>query len=65
MVNVGDPMDDANVIQIMLNALPNNYGSFIQFVISQDEVSSLEKISRKLLQNSDVKIKMLKLLMMK
>jgi hypothetical protein len=30
MVNVGDPMDDANVIQIMLNALPNNYGSFIQ-----------------------------------
>jgi hypothetical protein len=30
MVNVGGPMDDAKVMQIMLNALPSNYGNFIQ-----------------------------------
>jgi len=30
MVNVGDAMDDAKVMQTMLNALPSNYGSFIQ-----------------------------------
>jgi hypothetical protein len=36
-----------------------------KFVISQDEVPSFEKISKKLFKNSDVKIKMPKLLMMK
>ncbi len=46
---VGEKVEDAILIHIMLNELSPTYEGFIQTIITQDPLSSFEKLVKKLL----------------
>ncbi len=46
---IGKKMKDSSLVQITLGALPNSYKSFIQEVISHDEMMTFDKFSRNFL----------------
>lgn len=46
---IGETMEDNCLVQITFGTLPNSYKSFIQGVISHDEMMTFDKFSKKFL----------------
>jgi hypothetical protein len=49
MAGLGEHLDDTWIVPLMFNALPSSHKGFIQFVISQNEMPLLTKLTNKLL----------------
>jgi hypothetical protein len=63
----GEITQDVMVIHIILNALPSSYETFVQTIITQDQLPSFDKLTSKLLLSTrqDEKPRHLEKLLMK
>jgi hypothetical protein len=63
----GEITQDAMVIHIILNALPSSYETFVQTIITQDQLPSFDKLTSKLLLSTrqDEKPRLLEKVVMK
>jgi hypothetical protein len=49
MAGLGEHLDDTRIVQLMLNVLPNSHKRFIQYVISQNKMPMVTKLTNNLL----------------